>query len=172
MEENYSALLQRRSVRQYTPDAVDKSTIERILKAGMFAPSAKNSKPWEFIVVQNKKTLEDLSKVGQHWRMLSGAAAAIVVLANTQNYNSSTVEFFAQDCAACTQNMLIAAQGEGLGAVWLGLHPKAELQKEVSELLKIPQEIIPFSIISLGVPQSHPHPHTTYAHEKVHFETY
>lgn len=170
--QSYQALLDRRSVRQYQNKAIPDDILKEILRAGMYAPSAMNSQPWEFIVVRDPAALSALSRLAPYWKMLPQAGAAIVVVANLTDYRSSHRDFFIQDCAACTQNMLIAAQGLGLGGVWLGLHPKEELKKEVASLLHIPGEIIPFSIISLGYPAEFPHPHTSYKEEKVFFESY
>ena len=168
----YSALLERRSIRKYKDQSIDSQTIREILRAGMYAPSAVNSQPWEFLVITDRTELKKLSTYSEHWGMLQQAGAAIIVLANLSGYRSTHQDFFIQDCAACTQNMLIAAQGLGLGAVWLGLYPKLDIIPKVHLQFDIPDDIIPFSIISLGIPDEQKHPHTSFKEEKIHTGRY
>ncbi len=163
-----SCILNRRSIRKYTSKAISTEDMQTILKAGMFAPSSHNSQPWEFLVVQNKDTLAKLSEIRPYWKMLPTAAACIVVLANT----GKNTEFFAQDCAAATQNILCVANGLGIGSVWLGCYPTEEAPRKVREILNIPKEIIPFALISLGYPDEEKHTHSTYNEGIVHFEKY
>jgi len=170
--ENYMALLERRSIRKYTSEPVGEQTLHEILRAGMYAPSAVNSQPWEFLVVTGRADLDRLSTYSIHWGMLREATAAIIVLANLHGYRSTHQNFFIQDCAACTQNMLIAAQGQGLGSVWLGLYPKEDIIPKVRAQFGIPEDIIPFSVVSLGVPNESRHPHTSFKEEKVHVGRY
>lgn len=146
--------------------------IKKILSAGMFAPSAHNSQPWEFIIVRNKHNLLLLSKIVVNWAMLPQADAAIITVSNNQGYKANTKGFFIHDCAAATQNMLLAAHALGLGSVWLGLYGKEKEMCEVRGVLNIPEDIMPFSIIPLGYPAEDKHPHSTYREEKVHFEKY
>lgn len=169
---SYEALLSRRSVRRYEQKSIPDEMLRQVLRAGMYAPSAMNSQPWEFIVVRAPSVLLSLSKLAPYWGMLPQAGAAIVVVANLANYRSSHQDFFIQDCSACTENMLIAAHGLGLGGVWLGLHPKTNLQEQVASLLDIPKAIVPFSVVSLGFPAETLPPHTSYKDEKVFFEAY
>ncbi len=77
-----------------------------------------------------------------------------------------------QDCAASTQNILVTAEGLGLGGVWLGTLPVQERMDYVAEVLDIPAGILPFAIISIGWPAEHPYPHTSYHEEKVHYDKY
>jgi len=169
--EGLETILTRRSVRKYQQRPIEKDKIEMILRAGMYAPSAHNSQPWEFIVVRDREILKSLSSV-QYWNMLKDADTAIVTLANTKNYMGSDAHFFIQDCAAATENMLLAAHALGLGGVWLGLYGRGEKMKTVRDVLNIPEEIYPFGIISLGYPAEEKHPHTSFKEDKVHYEKY
>ena len=165
-------VMNRRSVREYTEAAVSDEQVKALLTAGMYAPSARNSQPWEFVVVRDREKLKKLSAGAPFWKMLEKAPLAIVVTANLEDYKSSTPGFFIQDCSACTQNILVAAEGSGLGGVWLGLYGVQERMDYVRETLNIPEAIQPFSLISLGVPARHPRPHTSFYQEKVHYESY
>jgi nitroreductase len=170
--EGLETILTRRSIRKYEDRLIEEDKLKNILTAGMFAPSAHNSQPWEFIVVRDRHMLMQLSSIGQYWKMLAAADAAIVTLANDKDYKNITQDFIKHDCAAATENMLLAAHAQGLGGVWLGLQGKVNETREVRGLLGIPEEIVPFSIIALGYPAEARRPHTTYREEKVFFEKY
>lgn len=167
-----ACILNRRSVREYTDEKITEEHLFQLLRAGMYAPSARNSQPWEFIVVRNRALLTQMSEFAPHWRMLKTAALAIVVVANLTDYRSSTREFFIQDCSAATQNILTAAEGLELGGVWLGLYGNASRMNPISTLLCIPEHIFPFSIISLGHPAVRPNPHTSFHEHKIHYDRY
>lgn len=167
-----SCILSRRSVRTYLDKPILQAQIQLLLKAGMYAPSAQNSQPWEFIVLRDRAKLDKLSEGAQYWKMLKQAPLAIVVLANPAGYKASNQGFFIQDCAACTQNILVAAEGMGLGGVWLGTYGVQDRMAFVAELLGIPEGIHPFSIISLGHPATPPVPHDFFLEEKVHYDSY
>lgn len=167
-----SCVLNRRSVRDFTGDTVSKEDVATLLRAGLYAPSAKNSQPWEFLVVQKRETLDALADICQYWKPLKKAPLAILVIVNPENYKGSAHEFFIQDCAACTQNILVAAEGLSLGGVWLGLYGEQERMQGVSELLGLPQDVFPFSLLAIGHPASHPHPHSSFDEDKIHYEKY
>ena len=121
--EGLEAILTRRSVRRFQPKPVEDDKLKSILFAGMCAPSAHNSQPWEFIVAKDKEKISALSVFIKDWASLKTAPMAIITLGNLEGYKASLPAFFVQDCAAATQNMLLAAHVLGLGGVWLGLLP-------------------------------------------------
>ncbi|MEG2957894.1 MAG: nitroreductase family protein [Christensenellaceae bacterium] len=167
-----SCVMNRRSVRAYTGEKIPDELVHQLLQAGMVAPSAHNSRPYEFIVVRDKTLLKKLADIRVYWKMLTHADLAIVVVANLTDYKSSITDFFVQDCAAATQNILVAAEGLSLGGVWLGCYPTKDGMSGVRNALHIPNEIVPFSIISLGIPAEHPHPHTSFDDFRIHCDTY
>ncbi|MFC2099129.1 nitroreductase family protein [Bacteroidota bacterium] len=144
------AILNRRSIRRYSGKPVDKSTIKELLIAGMYAPSARNQQPWHFIVIDDRGLLERIRNVHPYASMLSGAELAILVCGDEDLELSKG--YWSVDCAASTQNILLAAHALGLGAVWLGVYPRVERQKEIREIFDLPQNIHPFSLISVGYP--------------------
>jgi nitroreductase len=160
-------IINRRSVRKYLPTTVPDETIEELLRAGMYAPSAVNKQPWHFIVVRERKTMEDIMKVHPYASMLKQADAVIIVCGDIQLAN--TPEYAPVDCAAATQNILLAAHGLGLGAVWLGLHPREERKKAISTLFKLPDHVMPFSIVSLGYPAEIPPFPQRFKKDRIHF---
>lgn len=165
-------ILERRSVREYTDKQVPDEVIENLLRAGMYAPSAHNSQPWEFLVMRDHDMKKAVSSIGRYWGMLKNAPLGILVMANLNGYKGSDSAFFAQDCSAATENILLAAHAQGLGGVWLGLYPKQELMKGVRAVYGIPEHIIPFSMVSLGYPAEEKFPHRTFHADKVHYDKY
>lgn len=172
MEEALRPILERRSCRSYTDRQVSDETVHTLLCAGMAAPSANNSRPWEFLVLRDEPLKAAVSAAGQYWSMLKDAPIGIVVLANLDGYRSSHQDYFIQDCSAATQNILLASQAMGLGGVWLGLYPNEERVAAVRRLCGIPEDIIPVTLTSIGYPAQMPHPHTTFYEGKVHYDRY
>jgi nitroreductase len=167
-----NTILERRSCRVYQDKPVGEDVIHNLLKAGMYAPSAMNSQPWEFLVMQDAEKKEAASEIAPYWSMLKKAPLGILVLANTNGYRSKTTEFFVQDCASSTTCILLAAYAQGLGGVYLGLYPHEDRIRKLREIYNIPEHIIPFSIVSLGYPDCTSHPHTTFHEHKVHRDEY
>jgi nitroreductase len=144
------AILRRRSIRQYRGVPVNKSDIQLLLKAGMYAPSARNQQPWHFVVIDQRKLLNSIMDVHPYASMLSGAELAILVCGD-ENLELSK-GYWPVDCAAATQNILLAAHAVGLGGVWLGVYPRKERQKGIRELIALPDHVHPFSLVSIGYP--------------------
>jgi nitroreductase len=147
---NLELLYTRRSIRKYKEEAIPRTDIEQILKAGMYAPSARNQQPWHFIIIDDKETLRDISKVHPYAAMLPGAASAIVVCGDLSLEKSEG--YWPIDCSAATQNILLAAHAMDLGAVWLGVYPREKRMQALDDLFQLPDNVKPFSLISLGVP--------------------
>ncbi len=144
------AILKRRSIRQYRAEPVEKSIIQELLIAGMYAPSARNQQPWHFLVIEQRGLLEKITEIHPYASMLPGAALAILVCGDETLELSKG--YWSVDCAAATQNILLAAHASGLGAVWLGVYPREERQEGIRQLFRLPAHIHPFSLISVGYP--------------------
>jgi len=144
------AILNRRSIRKYTDKPVNKDVILQLIKAGMYAPSARNSRAWQFVVIQNREMLNQLLQLHPYGKMLQEAACAILVCGD-RNIDKEE-GYLTINCAAATQNIMLAAHELGLGSVWLGVYPRQERMKEISEFLQLPEHLIPVSLISLGFP--------------------
>lgn len=135
------AILSRRSIRRYTEEIVSDDQLEQLLRAAMSAPSAGNEQPWRFIVIRDRTTMKKIQDFHPFARMLDEASVVVLVSGdlNLEKYKG----FWVQDCSAATENMLIAAQSIGLGAVWLGLYPIKERVEGMRRLLRIPEHIYP-----------------------------
>ena len=148
--ELYEGLISRRSIRKYTGKKIDEEKIEAMLKAGMYAPSARNRRPWHFIVIDDRKVMSRIMEMHPYASMLSEASHAIVVCGDQKLENGPG--YYKLDCSAASQNILLAAHSMGLGAVWLGIEPRHERIEGISKLMGLPSHIKPLSIISLGIP--------------------
>ena len=159
------AIMSRRSIRKYIDKKIPEETITKLLKAAMNAPSAHNRQPWHFIAVDDRETLNKVPEYHQYSKMLENASHAIVVLGDNE---VQTSDFWIHDCSAATENILIAANALGLGAVWLGVHPHETLIEGTKKLFNIPAHVTPLGIISLGYPEETKPPRENYNPERVH----
>ncbi len=155
-------IYKRRSIRKYEPDPVSDELITEMLMAAMAAPSASNARPWEFVVVQDAETRRALSEVHRSAGMAADAPVIFAVLGDRDNH------WMEQDCAAATENLLLAAANLGLGAVWVGLRDKHDAY--VRELLEVPDKFRAFCLVPVGYPGEAKEPRTQYAEAKVHRE--
>ncbi|MDR0456963.1 MAG: nitroreductase family protein [Treponema sp.] len=156
----------RRSIRKYRNDkSVTREQIKRLLEAAMFAPSACNSRPWEFIAITKRETLDEIARIHPNAAMCATATAAIVVVAIPQD--GKPEGYFPQDCGAATQNILLEAADMGLGSCWCGVYPRTERIAEIRALLHIPEPKIPFNVIALGTPDEAPSPRGFFEESKV-----
>lgn len=146
------AILNRRSIRKYKEQAIPEELFTELLEAGMCAPSAGNERPWHFIVITERSLLKGITEFHQHSQMLKQAPAAIIVCADLTCNKYPGIDYWVQDCAAATENILLAAQDKGLGTCWLGVYPREDRMAGMSRLLGLPEHIIPFSAIAVGYP--------------------
>ena len=168
--ETMKAILSRRSIRRYTEEPVSRDLIEELLKAAMNAPSAGDEQPWHFIVIDRRPILDKLADIHPHEKMLKQAPAAIIVCGDESMEKFK--DFWVQDCSAASENMLLAAHALGLGAVWLGIYPAEKIVLEIRELLNIPSNIIPFSIISIGYPAEEKESKERFDASRIHSNTW
>ncbi|MFC2086630.1 nitroreductase family protein [Bacteroidota bacterium] len=161
-------ILTRRSIRKYTDKKVSDDMLEIILKSGMYAPSAVNKQPWHFIIFRNKTIAEGLKKVHPNSVMLKQASAGILICYDELLQHDEG--FGVVDCSAATQNMLLAAHYLGLGACWIGIHPREVRKKFLQNFLKLPKHVIPFAIISIGYPDEQKHFPERFREDRIHYE--
>jgi nitroreductase len=164
----YETILKRRSIRQYIDKPVDREILVQLLKAAMAAPSACNNQPWEFIVVT--EGINELRHNLYHGNY--NAPAAIVVCGNLKLAKGGLERYWDQDCSAAIQNILIAATSFGLGTVWIGLHPLPSAIKPVSDLLNIPDYVVPLGVVLVGYGAEEKESRTQYNEKRIYWETY
>ncbi len=164
-------IFSRRSIRQFTPEPVDQKTPVLLLKAAMAAPTACNSQPWEFIVVTDDHSLNCIRArlPFAHYNN----PAAIVVCGNPGiAHNTAAREYWVMDCSAATENILIAAAGMELGAVWIGIYPYASRVKLLRETLGIPENVTALCMVFVGHPAEKKEPRTQYDEHRVYWQCY
>lgn len=161
-------ILKRRSVRRYTGDPVSEQTVQEILEAAMSAPSAGNEQPWHFIVIRDRTILGQISAIHPYAYMVPEAPVAVLVCGDLRRDLHDG--FWVQDCSAATENILLAVQAKGLGAVWLGVYPRGERVAGFRQLFAIPDHVVPFALVPIGHPaESRPY-EKRYDASCVHFD--
>ena len=146
----------RRSVRKFVPGKpVTREQLDWLLEAAMMAPSACNSRPWEFIAVTRRETLDEIARVHPYAGMCATATAAIIIVAIPQAAGGPE-GYFPQDCAAATENILLEAVTLGLGACWCGVYPREQHIAAIRTIFNIREPKIPFNVIALGTPAETP----------------
>ncbi|MFO7639555.1 MAG: nitroreductase family protein [bacterium] len=163
MDQRLGSIFARRSVRRFTGAPVSPADLTALLEAAMAAPSARNLQPWRFVVVTERGRLDRLAGIHPYAEMLKTAGACIAV-AGDREVNP---DFWVQDCAAATENILVAAAMLGLGAVWLGVHPRPDREAALKEYLALPGSFGLLCLVAVGVPAESPPPRTQYDPDRV-----
>ena len=141
----------RRSVRKYIDKEIEKENILLILKAAMQAPSARNQKPWEFLVVTDKAKLKKCAEVLPNTKMLDGASCAIIFLTNKSNL--ITPMMYLQDLSSSVTCALLKARELNIGSCWCGIYPNEERMNAVRDVFNVHNDILePFAVVALGYP--------------------
>ena len=156
-------IFKRRSIRRFVDRPVEKEKVELLLKAAMAAPSASNRQPWRFVVITRRELLNKLADIHRYAKMLYEAPLCICVCGNTE------AKHWVQDCSAAMENLLLADANLDLGGVWLGVHPNAELEEAIKEVLEIPAGYAPLGMAALGYPGETKPAQTRYDEDKVEY---
>jgi len=164
------AIRTRRSIRAFTKEKVADEQVEKIIEAGMYAPSAGNQQPWQFIVITDKNILEKVPDIHPYATMVEQAPVAILVCGDTSLEKFKG--FWVQDCAACVQNILLAAHALGLGAVWTGVYPAQDRVQGLQKLCKLPKHVVPLALIPLGHPAQKPGTAQRFKEARIHRDTW
>lgn len=166
-------ILTRTSIRKFKQQPVEAAKVETMLRAAMAAPTAMNRQPWHFVVVDDKNVLNTLAGQGRRGDMLRNAPLAIVICGDMEKAPDGVArDFWIQDTSAATENLLLAAHGLGLGAVWTGLYPITERAGQVAQILGMPETIIPLCTVIVGYPDEQPAPKDKWKPENVSYNAY
>ena len=160
------ALLNRRSIRKYKNQKISKEDIDKILKTAMYAPSAMNLQPWHFIVIDDKQVLIETIKSIHYAEMLKQSAAAIIVCGDAGIEKNES--WLLQNCSASIQNILLSAHGLEIGSCWIAIHGMDDVYAKIKTQFKLPENIVPVSLISLGYPDEEVKAEERFIEEKIH----
>jgi nitroreductase len=167
---NLALIFGRRSIRAYTPGDVTDSQVQSLLEAAMAAPSAVAKDPWRFVVIRDPRMLARIADALPNGKMLATAPVGIVVCGDLDAAHDRQLSYLLQDCSAAIENLLLAAHALGLGACWLGVHPREDRIRKLSQLLDLPPNVIPVASIAIGRPGEVKEPRTRYNETFVHRE--
>lgn len=162
-----SVIHSRKSVRHFTEQKVSREQLEVLLRAGMAAPTAVNRQPWAFVAIDSREVLDSLSSNLSNNAILKRATAAIVVCGDMNKVFERLPDFWIQDCSAASQNILLAVEGIGLGAVWIGVFPNDSRVNKVKSVLNLPENLVPLNIIAIGYPTGVEKPKDKWKEENV-----
>jgi len=165
-------ILARTSIRSYQDRPVEQDKIEKLLRAGMAAPSAVDKRPWHFIVVTDRQVLDGLAQANPNAGMAARAPLAIVVCGDKTKALTRVPDYWVQDASAATENILLAAHGMGLGAVWTGTYPVTDRVEKVTAVLNLPEHIVPFCTIVIGYPEKYQAPKDKWNEANISYNTF
>ena len=160
-------LMSRKSVRKYLEKPVEEEKVQILLKAGMAAPTGKDVRPWEFVVVTERSLLDAMAEALPYAKMLKQAPLAIVVCGDTTKSS-----YWYLDCSAAAQNILLAAEAQGLGAVWTAAYPYEDRMEVVRKYTALPENVLPLCVIPFGYPSTEQQPKQKFDENKIHYNRY
>lgn len=149
-EDVFTVIKTRRSVRQYTDEPVSEADIKTMLECAMLAPSAANEQPWEFVVIRDRDELARIGRINQYASFAKKAPLAILVCLNESRETIKGMAIL--DVGMASQNLLLAARGLGLGAVFTGIYPIRERMADFAKLCNLPANVLPIGLIVIGHP--------------------
>lgn len=163
----------RRSIRHFSIKEVEEEKVVALLQAAMQAPSAVNQRPWDFLVIRDEAKKKELASTSPYATPVARAPLAIVMLGDEKNIKY--FDYWHQDMAAATENLLLRAVDLGLGAVWMGISPDEKRMTLVREVCDLPASIKPFALIACGYPEEGKEENRKldrFMQERIHYETY
>jgi nitroreductase len=159
------AIFTRRSIRKYLDKPVAEELVQKLLAAAMQAPSARNQQPWQFVVIDDRATLAKIPAFMPNAPMAAHAPLAILVCGDLALEKSQG--YWVVDCAAATENILLAAHALGLGAVWTGVYPREKRMEGLRELVGLPEKVVAHSLVVIGHPAEQPKREDRYRPDRV-----
>lgn len=154
----------RTSVRAYQNRSVEPQKIDLLLRAGMSAPSGRDLRPWEFVVVTDRPILDSLAASLPYAKMLAKAPLAVIVCGSPDRSS-----YWYLDCSAAAENILLAARAVGLGGVWTAAYPYAERMSAVRTHVGLPEDILPLCVIPIGYPATQESPKQKFDRTRIHY---
>jgi nitroreductase len=167
-EEVMKCIKERRSIRKFdTTRDVEEEKIQACLEAARWAPSASNKQPWHFVIVRDAATRKKLAELHPYGRFMADSPVVFLPLGDPKRH----AKYWHADTAIAIQNFLLAAHAQGLGTCWAGV-VGADFEKEMKELLAIPNELRIICTVAVGYPAEHPTKDRRPLSEMVSYEKY
>lgn len=174
-------IMSRKSVRSYNDDSIPTEVIQSLLKAAMAAPSGMDVRPWRFVVLTDKSKYDTIFAGNFNLDKFKDAAIVIVLCADTTvtrapkddpNGPATTRpnDIWRDDMGACTENLLLAAEAYGLGAVWTACYPFADRMHPLKECLGLPENVVPYAVVPIGYPDTDNQPKDKWNPDNIHYE--
>jgi len=161
-------ILERRSVRRYTGEKVSRDLLQELVRAGMAAPTSKDTRHLSFMVIDDPQMVMKLTEGLPYAKMLLTAKHAIIVCSDLRlAYGGAEIGYWIQDSSAAAENILLAAHSLGLGTCWTGVHPRPERVEFLRTLLGIPENVMPLCTIAVGHPTGEDKPRDKFDASKV-----
>jgi nitroreductase len=157
----------RRSIRRFTTQQVEKEKIAALLEAAMYAPSAVNKQPWHFIVIDDHAVMKRIMEAHPHSKMFETANIGVLVCGDLQLHHGPG--YWIADCAAATENILLAATTLGLGSCWVGIYPREDRMKAMKEIFVLPDHVEAFALVAIGYAAEQKNTPERFFQEKIHF---
>jgi len=168
-KDTFSVIHSRKSVKSFTGAVVSKEDLDKIIRAGMAAPTAVNKQPWSFVVVTDRKKMDALAAGLPNARGIDKAGAVIIVCAEPEKANLQSRDFAIIDSSLASENILLAIEALALGGHWTASFPYEDKMKHVRAVLGIPANVIPLNVILVGVPTGEDKPKDKYQKDKIHW---
>lgn len=166
-------IMTRTSVRSYSDKEVGNEQIDTLLRAAMAAPTAGNKQPWRFVVVNDRAILDSIGDNFGTMTMAKQASLAVIMCGDvTATFDGEGQGYWIQDVSAASENLLLAAHAMGLGAVWCGIYPMSERVKQFSQMLNLPENILPMACICIGYPSGETTPKDKWKPEYIHYNSW
>jgi nitroreductase len=168
-KDTFSVIHSRKSVKSFTGATVSTENLDKIIRAGMAAPTAVNKQPWSFVIVTDRKKMVELAAGLPNARGIDKAGAVIIVCTEPEKANLQSKDFAIIDASLASENILLATEAMGLGGHWTASYPYEDKMKHVRTVLGIPTNVIPLNVILVGVPTGEDKPKDKYQKDKVHW---
>ena len=161
-------MMNRRSVRSWEDRPVPDEIVKKILAAAMQAPSARNQQAWQFIVLNERKVLDEVAQTAPGAKPAERAPLGIIVCGD-MSLETAMAGYWIQDCAAASISILLAAYSLGLAGVWTAGYPNMDRANGLAKAVGLPDNVIPLSMILLGYSENRPASEDRYKEERVHY---
>ena len=149
------AITKRRSIRRYKENIIiPDEHIKEILTAAMLAPSACNTRPWNFIVLKSDEAREKAASIHPYAHFVKYGSLGIIVSADPDCQQGIANGYFPQDCGAAIENMLLCSLELGYGSCWCGLYPQKERMDDFKKAFQISG--VPVALVVIGVADQNP----------------